>query len=357
MRRLLCLVLLCAASPAFASFAFRRTITIDHTQCGSADSTNIPVLVSGTLSYLATVANGGNSLNASGFDIGFYSDAALTVKLKWETVQWANTGAGLEYWIKIPTLSHSVDTVIYLAYGDAAITTDQSDAANTWNSNFSAVYHFGDGSTLGLGDSTSHALTLTNHSATASAGQIGGSISTTASNYAQATGTTQTYTGGFTLSAWINSTFAGVGYILKTGNSTNAGEPSIKIFVQAQVGEAGGGGGRAIGTTTVDTGSWFHILGTYDGSSAFKIYVNGVLENTTTPGGSVADGVQVWIGRESAGTNIYTGLIDEAEVQIGVRDQSWATSVYNNQKTGSTFLAIGSATAIGGGVRHRAIAM
>src|ERR1051325_4558354 len=67
-----------------SGYAYRRTITIDHTKVPNTDQTNFPVLISGTYSYLATTTNGGNVQNANGYDVIFASDAAGTTKLNHE---------------------------------------------------------------------------------------------------------------------------------------------------------------------------------------------------------------------------------------------------------------------------------
>src|SRR5258708_1915975 len=54
-----------------AQYSYERTITIDHTKVPTSDQTDFPVLVSGTYSYLGTVANGGKVQNANGYDIIF----------------------------------------------------------------------------------------------------------------------------------------------------------------------------------------------------------------------------------------------------------------------------------------------
>src|SRR5687768_9845668 len=64
-------------------YSYRRTITIDRTKVPNTDQTNFPMLITGTFSYLATAANGGNVQNSSGFDIIFTSDAAGSTLLSW----------------------------------------------------------------------------------------------------------------------------------------------------------------------------------------------------------------------------------------------------------------------------------
>src|SRR5205807_9844274 len=76
------------SSPANCSqllpYSYRRAITIDHTKIPNTDQISFPLLVSGTYSYLATVANGGGVQSANGYDIIFTSDAAGLVKLDHE---------------------------------------------------------------------------------------------------------------------------------------------------------------------------------------------------------------------------------------------------------------------------------
>ena len=70
--------------PQGAGYAYRRTITIDHTKIPNTDQSNFPLLISGTYSYLATVANGGNVQNANGYDVIFTSDLGCATKLDHE---------------------------------------------------------------------------------------------------------------------------------------------------------------------------------------------------------------------------------------------------------------------------------
>jgi len=72
-----------------SSFNHSRPITIDHTKVANTNQTNFPILISGTYPYLKTTTNGGNVQHVNGFDIGFYSDSALTTKLAHETESYA----------------------------------------------------------------------------------------------------------------------------------------------------------------------------------------------------------------------------------------------------------------------------
>ncbi len=139
-----------------------RAITIDHTLVSNTDQVNYPLAFWGTLSYLATVANGGKVTNSSGFDIILASDNRGMNILDFERVIYKPTTGEVEIWVRIPLLSHTVDTVIYLLYGNPSVTTDPSNKTAVWDSHFEAVWHFGDGVTLDLTDSTGNGHTATN---------------------------------------------------------------------------------------------------------------------------------------------------------------------------------------------------
>src|SRR5205807_366338 len=161
--------------PQGSSYAYRRTITIDHTKVPNTDQSNFPVLIAGTYSYLATTSNGGNVQNANGYDVIFTSDTGCANKLNHE-VETYNAGTGaVNYWVKVPTVSHTTDTVFYMCYGNAGITTDQSNKTAVWDINYKAVWHVPNGTNLNLYDSTTN-HDLTNNSATATTGQVDGGI-------------------------------------------------------------------------------------------------------------------------------------------------------------------------------------
>src|SRR6266481_1251492 len=111
------LFLLTGLTPAAAQswsngYARRRPITIDHTKVPNTDQTNFPVLISGTYPFLATTANGGNVTSASGYDIIFSPDAAGTSILDFEQESYNPSTGAINYWVRVPAVSHSTDTII-----------------------------------------------------------------------------------------------------------------------------------------------------------------------------------------------------------------------------------------------------
>ncbi|MBI3502183.1 MAG: DUF1573 domain-containing protein [Bacteroidetes bacterium] len=82
-------------------------------------------------------------------------------------------------------------------------------------------------------------------------------------------------------------------------------------------------------------GTWYHIVGTNDGTTA-KIYVNGVLKSS----GSVDPNYSgytggTWIGGESCCGNYFSGLIDEVRIWNVTRTQSQITSTMGRRLFGN----------------------
>jgi len=80
-------------------YSSRRTITIDHTKVPNTDQTNFPVLISRTLSDLATTAHEGSVTNANGYDIIFTSDAAGSSMLAFEQESYSAATGAVNYWV------------------------------------------------------------------------------------------------------------------------------------------------------------------------------------------------------------------------------------------------------------------
>jgi hypothetical protein len=119
-----------------STWLYRKAITINHTKVPS-DQTDFPVLISITDPSLQANAQ------PLGQDIVF-TKADGTTKLPHEIESFDATGSGkLVAWVKIPSLSSTADTTIYMYYGNPSAPSQQ-DVANVWDSNFKTVYHLGD---------------------------------------------------------------------------------------------------------------------------------------------------------------------------------------------------------------------
>lgn len=337
------------------SYGFYRSISIDHTKVGSSDHTNFPVLISGTLSYLATVANGGKVQNANGYDVAFFSDSALTTQLKHETVKYTAASGVVAYFVKVPTVSHTADTVIYIAYGNGAISTDQSDKNNTWNSAFQFVHHFEDGTTLSLADSTANARTATGWTAPGSSG-------TPAAGAGKVAGGAAFDGSSFTTTAYDGSALTALTAVMWVNPTTNAASKGFMEWQASSLGNGGSGtpfvlfqnnngtlqiyvdGSYRETSTSLSTGTAYRVGVTLTGSTTWKFYRNGV-ELSTYSGGvaNQANALRVNFGFGFASQ--HACVIDEASISNVARSADWMLADYNNQNSPSTFSTIGTETA------------
>jgi len=343
-------------------YSFYRTITIDHTKCGSANSTNFPVAFFGTYTYLKTVGNGGNVTSSSGYDIVFATDNTGGTLYDFELVTYSATTGAVEFHIRIPTLSHTVDTVIYMFYGNSSVTTYQGNTNATWNSSFKGVYHFGDASSLILTDSTSNANTVSLPGAnnpTATAGQVGGACVSVNTGGSTLTKTNPTglpaSAGTLTLSCWLKTSETAVEVIWGFGQATS----NIEVYMaingaaagKASIGDVSAHGGRS--TTSVNDGNWHHVVATYDGASGNKFYCDGALQDTRSQALAWSNAntqTAIFEIPNVGGTSYhYFGTLDEIRIRNDVQSTDEVTTQYNNQFDPTTFYTIGAAVPVGGG--------
>ena len=141
-----------AAAWAQCDYEFRKKITIQASQV-AADETNFPVLIN-----LPSDTELAASARNDGFDISFTSSNGIT-QLSHE-IEDFNGGTGeLQAWVNIPNLSSSVNTDIYMYYGNPTA-TNQEDPDGVWDANYMGVWHLneiGTGALFEYRDSTDNA--------------------------------------------------------------------------------------------------------------------------------------------------------------------------------------------------------
>ena len=212
-------------------------------------------------------------------------------------------------------MSSTTDTPFYLFYGDPSITTDQSDPLNTWDSNFKAVYHLGNGTTLTATDSTGGNNGTLFNGPTATAGKING-----AAHFVHSSSQAH--------SVWlIRATFllqrhgqwrhgsspqlTEMSFSLWGGTSNNG--PHM-ILPGNNTWRVGFWGGADVDGTGVDTSAFHHIVGTFDGSN-LRLYKDGSLiagPVAASPATSSNPSCCDWL--RSFGAFYFNGDIDELRI-------------------------------------------
>lgn len=346
------------------AYSYKRKISIDESKCGVADSTDFPLMFAGTYAWLATTANGGGVENANGYDVAFFADAALTTQLKHEVELYTAATGAVIYHVKIPTLSTSANTDIYIAYGDSGISTSQADPTNVWDSYTKVVYHVPDGTNLSLADSSANNYALTNNAdqVTAAAGKIGGAASfpdtTSQALNSAAANTRVTVNGGVaTISMWAyitnpsasakianltRNTYTGNAFWIIDWNKDYNADANRKIRFTAIKANAQT---MLASTTKFTFDTWTHFVFTYDGTNV-KIYQNGVetdsaaFSSSTAWPASAASGALVLGQGSNTTTNAFKGRLDEFKVAGIDRSASWILAEYNNQNSPATFYVV-----------------
>jgi MSHA biogenesis protein MshQ len=124
---LLAVLLFAAVQPASADpgwydaeWAYRKSITIQVSEVvGGSDLPNFPVLISFTDTDLATDAQG------NGNDILFTTSTDEMTKLAHEIEEFDGGTGKLIAWVKVTSLSHDSDTVLYMYYNNSKCGSQQ----------------------------------------------------------------------------------------------------------------------------------------------------------------------------------------------------------------------------------------
>lgn len=118
-------------------FSNYKVITIDHTKVnGPGNHTNFPVLISILDSDLDDKAQ------SDGDDIAFANSTAwLDHEIELYDPIYSGTEAQLIAWVRIPLLSTTNDTTIFMFYGNDTM-GPRENPTRVWDSNYKGVWHF-----------------------------------------------------------------------------------------------------------------------------------------------------------------------------------------------------------------------
>lgn len=336
------------------AFSYYSPVTVQTGQVPSTQ-TNFPVLVSYTDSRLKTT--GGHVLDPNGYDIRPYSNSSLATALTYELEYYNSATGQVVMWVKVPSLADGY--VIYLAYGDASLNTNGSSTA-TWDSNYQGVWHFPDGTTLGLNDSTSNGYNLTNHNAvTATAGQIDGAagkFNGTNQYLSNASGPVITAGSSITVSFWVLQTTAD----LQAASAFSVGGSEIPNRIQAHAPYSDdtlywdygdfNSGGRLSTSFASQIDKWSYVVLTFDSSgNTHKIFLDGAQAATSSSSNAptvnqTGINIAAWFGNGL----FQKAKFDEFRVSSSYRVLNWTTTEYNNQNAPSTFAVLGTEVPVGG---------
>lgn len=344
-------------------FTYYRPITVDHTKV-TADQTDFPMLVSTTDNDFRSVGNGGKVQHASAHDLCFFADAGLSTALHWEIERYNPTTGEVIAWVKIPSLSSSVDTVIWVAYGDSGISTFQSTASSVWDSNFKGVWHLAETSGTTSPDSTSGANTgakTSSNEPNPSAGKTGGGQDFDGANDVVTvadSASLDTLTAAYTMSLWFNldawndgiyglhrliqKTSSGFdGWVYSLNHNYAGLGTSNFFFSNSSI--------KSSDSDIVSPGAWLFATVTWDGTT-LRFYVNGSAAGTAATAAITVNNDEMLFGNSySGGSHFFNGKMDEVRLSNAARASDWISTEYANQNAPGTFYALGSEISIASG--------
>jgi len=330
-------------------YSFRKRVIIDKDSIGascSTDLTNFPYMIKLTGTDFQEIED---NVDADGYDI-IFRDAEGN-QLDHEIETYDKTNDLLIAWVRIPTLDYNDDTIIYLYYGNSAVTSATENPAGVWDDNFRGIYHLTE---VNAFDSTQYSNNGTQYNGVTntSSGKIG-----SADYFADGDLPNGDYidigndsslqlTSYITISSWV--TIAGssgeyLGIVGKLDDTADSGYALVRYSDNTfRLWVGNGTMGSANSNTTYTDTDWHYLVGVINNGTNY-LYVDGVLQTDTDSTTLAESGNVAHIGRQYYNYNqrFWHGNIDEVRISSTARDACWIETEYNNQNTPATFYSIG----------------
>lgn len=346
-------------APWLGPWMRRKPITLLASQIEAPSNgalTDFPVLVSITDPQI-----GAGAALQTGQDIAFTAGDATTM-LASEIESFSSQSNRLVAWVKVPTLSATTDTKLYVYYGNPSAPARTPEAV--WTANYLAVWHLhqdpGPSGNGNIRDATSG-----NHDGTAAQMSSNDSVSGRIGRGLQFNGNdafvdfgTMDFGNNFTISMWVD--FDG-GTSVKTLMSNSGPGPNadgFRIFVNTFntldrriIFETGNGNAADDGnnaetaSNAMPINTLTHVAAVVNRTAGTaQIFVNGASVATdTTIRNDFRTSSDFELGRMETNNNInFPGILDEVRVAAALRPPEWILTSFNNQSQPGNFHTLGS---------------
>jgi hypothetical protein len=329
------------------SWGYRKRIMVNHAQV-QANLVAFPVLVN-----LTSDSDLASHAQSNGNDILFTSYDGIT-KLSHETEKYTSVSGALVVWVRVPILSSSVDTELYMYYGNPTCGSQQN-VSNVWDDNFKGVWHLKENPSSAppqIKDSTSNGNNGTSAGSMMTADQVAGKIDgsldfdgnndeITCGNAISIQITTE-----ITIEAWAQTSSTGASRSIVGKQNGNSPYPGYQLrkYSDDHYRFMTDGTGQYIASDSVYTDSgWHYIVGVRRNGTNY-LYLDGAQQTATSTYAITESGVNFDIGRGYSNYNGFwwLGTIDEVRVSNTGRNASWIMTCYNNQNSPSMFYAVGA---------------
>jgi hypothetical protein len=151
----------------------------------------------------------------------------------------------------------------------------------------------------------------------------------------------------FTIEAWVNpnalttdqAVVSTLSTIANEGSELHIGSDGIPVFTVRNTSDWA----DTKGTVPVSANTWTHLAATFDGTTV-KLYVNGYLSASSTPGSYTKGSSEMHIGGRSSYGSFFNGVIDEVSV--------WNSALTESQIAGNMFTGINDPATVSGLSRY-----
>ena len=318
---------------------FRKAIIIDHTKI-SADLENFPVLVDITDADLAGKAQ------IDGDDTIFVDSSGT--KLSHEIELFEHETGHLVTWVNVPLLSSTVDTKLYIYYGNPTVPNQQTPST-VWDFNYLMVQHFEETSGTRY-DSTSNGNngTLNGEVGKDPLGKIDGADAFNGDGYLRipegflptSAIAVELWLKPYSYSSTVWTKHINTGPTTTTGITGGQTSKTADFWALTltwdEKSKTSGTGGQPSGY------DWIYLVVTWDGAYAYAYYNGEKVREAVINGNPDWAGRPLYLGSNYWGGERFHGAIDEVRVSNIARSADWILTGYNNQKDPATFYTIGS---------------
>jgi len=242
-----------------------------------------------------------------------------------------------EYWVKIPSVSSTTNTIFYMYYGKSDA-SNGADVANVWNSNFKAVWHKKDATSSTIADATSNGINGTKkaiNEPVQTEGLIGNAQSYDGNNdyISLGTGLFELGTGDLSITAWIKMTQQASNNVIIAKHSGSWPGFSLQIASNGRIRfeVQSGSPGWFDSNALLDTGQWYHIASVRN-SGIGRIYINGVLDNSGNLPGNInnVSAITTISRYATVDDHYFHGIIDELRFSNTGHSQAWVKADYHS---------------------------
>lgn len=306
---------------------YRKLLTIDHTKV-SEDLSNFPVLFSE-----ATDPDLAANAQPTGFDIVFVSYDDNTTALSHEIEFYDPATGQLVVWINTPLLRSTVDTKLWLYYGNPSC-GDQQQIEATWDASYLAVHHLEE-TTGTVFDSTVYTNDGTpagnlNQDVT---GKINGADYFDGVDDQILLPSVYTTENSFTIETWIYAE-PGARHFISQRSDTQQGiflqvtsDNSLQYYINS-----------FSHITGLALNTWYYVALAYNGTTA-SLYLNN-FDSAVACSPPTWPAVPMCLGNRPAGDRAFHGTMDEVRLSTIARSSGWITTTYTNQNDPASFLSV-----------------